>query len=245
MRSVRGFSRRLGISVLRFANAEVEGDLDFVLGRTSRRAPIPALSTEGVVPGHSYSLSRQERVFRGSGPLVRLGQDVFLRSRRADPQLALRGAGRTLAHQVGEHPAMPGRRTAGYWFRPPTKPRRRTRTGVWTELALVNLIRERVKEWRAAGRPGVTRTTLELIQWWRREGREKRLFFAQFEAAETIIFLTEARADFLQGIDIPRDEPSDDRKAEGFSGVSSVTPARWRRARARRPSWGCWPPGAS
>jgi hypothetical protein len=66
--------------------------------------------------------------------------------------------------------------------------------------------------------PGVTRTTLGLLQWWRRDGRDKRLFFAQLEAAETIIFLTEARADFLQGIVIPRDEPSDDRKAEGFSG---------------------------
>lgn len=34
---------------------------------------------------------------------------------------------------------------------------------------------------------GDDRTTLELLQWWHREGREKRLFFAQLEAAETII----------------------------------------------------------
>lgn len=86
------------------------------------------------------------------------------------------------------------------------------------EMMLVNLIRERVKAWREQGYPGVTRTTLELLQWWRRDGREKRLFFAQLEAAETIIFLTEARADFRQGIAIPRDEPSEDRKAEGFAG---------------------------
>jgi len=57
------------------------------------------------------------------------------------------------------------------------------------ELALVNLIRERVKAWKAAGYPGVTRTTLELLQWWQREGREKRLFFAQLEAAQSNIFL--------------------------------------------------------
>ncbi len=31
------------------------------------------------------------------------------------------------------------------------------------ELALVNLIRERVKAWREQGYPGVTRTTLELL----------------------------------------------------------------------------------
>src|SRR5439155_1702415 len=86
------------------------------------------------------------------------------------------------------------------------------------ELALVSLIRERVEAWRQEGYTGVTRTTLELLQWWRREGREKRLFFAQLEAAETIIFLTRARADFLQGISVPREEPSDDRKAEGYTG---------------------------
>jgi type III restriction enzyme len=86
------------------------------------------------------------------------------------------------------------------------------------ELILVNLVRERVADWKSQGYPGVSRTTLELIQWWTREGREKRLFFAQIEAALAIIFLTEARADFLQGIEVPRDEPSDDRKAEGYAG---------------------------
>src|SRR6266566_1309259 len=86
------------------------------------------------------------------------------------------------------------------------------------ELALVTLIRERLEAWQQAGYPGVTRTTLELIQWWQRDGRERRLFFAQLEAALTVIFLIEARADFLQGIPVARDEPSDERKAEGFKG---------------------------
>ena len=48
-------------------------------------------------------------------------------------------------------------------------------------------------------------------------GRDQRLFFAQLEAAETIIFLTEAERDFLQGSH-PRDEPSDAEKAEGYTG---------------------------
>jgi type III restriction enzyme len=75
------------------------------------------------------------------------------------------------------------------------------------EMVLVNRIRERLEAWRRQGYPGVTRTTLELLHHWRREGRDERqrLFFAQLEAAETIIFLTEARADFLQGIQVPRD----------------------------------------
>ena len=84
------------------------------------------------------------------------------------------------------------------------------------EMVLVDLVRERVKAWHQAGWPGVTRTTLELLQWWHRDGREKRLFFAQLEAAETVIFLAEARPDFRQGINVPMDEPSDQQKAEGI-----------------------------
>lgn len=86
------------------------------------------------------------------------------------------------------------------------------------EMMLVNLIRRRVEEWREQGYPGVTRTTLELLQWWTREGRKQPLFFAQVEAAETILFLSEARADLRQGIDVPLDEPSEEQKSQGFSG---------------------------
>lgn len=86
------------------------------------------------------------------------------------------------------------------------------------ELVLVNLIRERLRAWRGAGMPGATRTTLDLVQWWTREGRERRLFFAQIEAALTIIFLIEARADFRQGVSVPRDEPSPERQAAGYKG---------------------------
>src|SRR5712691_835215 len=112
----------------------------------------------------------------------------------------------------------PGRRPAGYFYRDPKAPLNGSEheaRGQWVELALVNLIRERVKEWHSLalrGEGGVTRTTTELLNYWHREGRQHRLFFAQLEAAETIIFLTEARADFLQGIDTPLDEPSDERK---------------------------------
>ncbi len=114
-----------------------------------------------------------------------------------------------------------GRRPAGYFYRDPHAPVQTeagdTR-GEWVELKLVNLIRERIKAWREQRWPGVTRTTLELLNYWRRDGRQHRLFFAQLEAAETMIFLNEARADFRQGIDVPTDEPSDDRKADGYAG---------------------------
>jgi len=77
------------------------------------------------------------------------------------------------------------------------------------EMTLVNRLRQRVKTWRNDHYPGVTRTTLDLLQYWQREGRKHRLFFTQREAVETIIFLTEARSDLLQGIHIPPDPPVD------------------------------------
>jgi len=120
----------------------------------------------------------------------------------------------------GEPPArVHGRRKAIHFYRDPkARDAQGQIAGVPVELELVNLIRERLEKWRAEGYPGVTRTTLELLQWWTREGRAQRLFFAQREAAETIIFLTEARGDFRQGITVPRDEPSDAEKAEGYAG---------------------------
>ncbi|MBI4771945.1 MAG: DEAD/DEAH box helicase family protein [Chloroflexi bacterium] len=107
----------------------------------------------------------------------------------------------------------PGRRLPIYYYRPPNygasrDPRGRdSEAGIGIELKLVTLIRAKVKDWREAGYPGASRTTLELLEWWGREGRAQPLFFAQREAAETIIFLTEARADLRQGISIPRDWP--------------------------------------
>src|ERR1035437_1420288 len=87
------------------------------------------------------------------------------------------------------------------------------------EMVMVNLIRERVAEWKKQGYPGLTRTTLELIEWWTREGRKQNLFYAQLEAALTVIFLKEGRQDFLQGITIPRDEPSEEiKQTDGYTG---------------------------
>jgi type III restriction enzyme len=103
-----------------------------------------------------------------------------------------------------------GRRAAGYFYRDPSVPMSGDEftRGDWVELELVSLIRERLAEWRAGGYSGVTRTTLELLEYWRRDGRGTPLFFPQIEAAETIIFLTEARSDLLQGIEVPREEGS-------------------------------------
>lgn len=121
----------------------------------------------------------------------------------------------------GETPRiLEGRRPAGYFYRLPERSADRALStaygdSVWIELKLVNMIRERIKEWRESGYPGASRITLELLEYWVRDGRLRRLFFTQVEAAETIIFLTEARQDFLQGLNVPLEELSADKQAEG------------------------------
>ena len=59
------------------------------------------------------------------------------------------------------------------------------------ENRLVNLIRERVGLWRRGGYVGVTPTTRRLLEYWTDPEREKRLFFCQIEALETVIYQTE------------------------------------------------------
>jgi len=55
----------------------------------------------------------------------------------------------------------------------------------------VNRVRARVEAWRSMGHPSITAVTRSLLEYWRREDRERRLFFCQVEAVETAIYLTE------------------------------------------------------
>lgn len=132
----------------------------------------------------------------------------------------------------------PGRRRASYFYRVPEgKGRGRSSSseidlfeseiGEEVELEVVNAIRERVAEWRVGVRSdgvpydGVSHVTRELIDLWRSEERKERLFFAQIEAAETIIFLVEASASYLRGLpNVPRDEPSSEAKSDGVRAFS-------------------------
>jgi len=99
-----------------------------------------------------------------------------------------------------------GRRKAGYLIATPDSisfddP------GVFQEIELANKIRPRVTQWREADYPGVTSITKRLLEHWRERESEddKRLFFCQLEAAETLIWLTEAPESAKVGIDIPTD----------------------------------------
>ncbi len=79
--------------------------------------------------------------------------------------------------------------------------------GIFIEIPLVNQIRPRVKAWREAGYPGTTSITRRLLEHWtrREEANDRRLFFCQLEAIETLIYLTEAPAADKVGLDIPSD----------------------------------------
>ena len=98
----------------------------------------------------------------------------------------------------------PGRRPAGYEIIDTRENTRRT-----VNLPRVDDIRQRVKAWRAAGYPGATEITRELLRHWRDEDgssrRPYRFYFCQLEAAETLIWHVEAAPEFRQGVQIPGD----------------------------------------
>lgn len=64
------------------------------------------------------------------------------------------------------------------------------------ENDLINQIRERVSLWRRGGHQGITPTTRRMLEHWTNPEREKRLFFCQVEALETVIYITEAAKKF-------------------------------------------------
>ncbi len=98
--------------------------------------------------------------------------------------------------ETGAAHRLPGRRPASYWFK--TQRVATQQLGLFAEeeredLPLVNALRLDVKRWRESGYEGATQATKELLHYWWRADRPRRLFFCQLEAAETIIFLNEIR----------------------------------------------------
>ena len=99
-----------------------------------------------------------------------------------------------------------GRRPAGY-LKASEQSRMFDDPGTFVEIPRVNYIRDRVRSWRRAGYPGVTSMTKRLLEHWSDPEREgiQRLFFCQLEAAETLIWLTEAPQSETVGLGIPGD----------------------------------------
>jgi type III restriction enzyme len=93
-----------------------------------------------------------------------------------------------------------GRRPSSYFI--PIAGAKKSKTGQlvidteWTkdrieENRFINGVRSKVRVWRESGHPGVTPTTQQLLRYWSNSEREKKLFFCQIEALETIIYITE------------------------------------------------------
>lgn len=125
-------------------------------------------------------------------------------------------------YREGQPVLVEGRRPAGYYLRPRT---RGAQVSMLEEefvpLKLVNTIRERVKDWRERGYPGVTPITRQLLNHWNNPERERKLFFCQREAAETLIWLVEASPAEKQGLDIPKDQPNDPESlAKGYKALT-------------------------
>ena len=99
-----------------------------------------------------------------------------------------------------------GRRPAGYVMATPNS-KAFDDPGIFVEIDIVNKIRPRVKAWRESGYPGVTGITKRLLAHWQdpEERQDRRFFFCQLEAIETLIWLTEAPAADKVGIDIKGD----------------------------------------
>jgi type III restriction enzyme len=100
-----------------------------------------------------------------------------------------------------------GRRPAGF-IRASEASKSFDDPGEFIELPLVNQIRPRVKSWFEQDYPGSTGVTKRLLKHWRdAEQREpnKRFFFCQLEAVETLIWLTEGPESDRVGIKVPGD----------------------------------------
>lgn len=66
------------------------------------------------------------------------------------------------------------------------------------ENEAVNLLRAEVRDWRRAAYPGTANVTRRLLEWWferpeERHREQKRFFFCQQEAVETVIYLYEVK----------------------------------------------------
>ncbi len=95
-------------------------------------------------------------------------------------------------------------RRKSHYFSPIPKPKKNDKQleldlGLWTqdrieENKFINDVRERVSLWRRGGyraAVNITPITRRLLEHWTNAERERRLFFCQLEALETVIYITE------------------------------------------------------
>ena len=104
---------------------------------------------------------------------------------------------------------------------------------------LVNNIRYKVGLWRRGGYAGVTSVTSRLLAYWTAPEREKKLFFCQIEALETLIYITEVA--FRAGDQWIANKLRE-ANAMCASGTAPTGPTAGRRRSANRSGWSSsWP----
>jgi len=96
---------------------------------------------------------------------------------------------------TGEAQKMTGRRPASYWFKT-ERAFNNQQMALFAEetredIPLVNNLREDIRRWRKSDYEGATEISKELLHYWQRTDRPRKLFFCQVEAVETIIYLNE------------------------------------------------------
>jgi type III restriction enzyme len=123
-------------------------------------------------------------------------ENPVLNSPFEEPQRHFRFSDEGITNEV-----VNARRVSSY-FIPIPRPKQRTKTGQlsfdtqWIEERIrendfINRVRERVALWRQGGYVGITKRTEELLKYWQRPDRDRRLFFCQIEALETAIYIAE------------------------------------------------------
>jgi len=118
-------------------------------------------------------------------------------------------------HKEGQSVLTEARRPAGYYLRPRTRgPQVSMFEEEFVPLDVVNDLRNRIKAWRQKDYPGVTPITRQLLNHWNNPERERKLFFCQREAAETLIWLVESSPAERQGVIIDKDIPNDPESQE-------------------------------
>src|SRR3990172_394127 len=108
---------------------------------------------------------------------------------------------------MGRFEQAEGRRPAGYVVATPGAKSLQD-PGIFVPIPLVESIRPRVKSWCEAGYPGASGTTKRLLEHWynvEERAEDRRLFFCQLEAMETLIWMSEAPSADRVGVDMPSD----------------------------------------
>lgn len=118
--------------------------------------------------------------------------DVIINSPFVEPNLHHKFNENGITEKIVEK-----RRTSSYFIPIPSGQKSNDQLTLWTnererENEFINKLRYEVLKWRNQNYPNISQVTRNLLEHWKSEKREKRLFFCQIEAMETLIFLKES-----------------------------------------------------